>query len=86
MPFCLFQHSMFGLLNACILDYMRVTNQESRYGNEVLPYDLVPEDCCIPSPICEYLRMISNVIKPRGDLMQVNFPEAGIPNTYIPPL
>jgi hypothetical protein len=84
MPFCAFQHVYTGVLNATMIDHVRVVNAEDRFTDEESPLNLIPEDLIIPGPISDYLKMLANSTSPQGDTIKMNVPEGGIPQEPVP--
>ena len=79
MPFCAYQHVCTSVLNAVVIDHVRTYNAEDRYADEETPMTLLPDDLCIPAPIAEYSKFITDAMTPQGDTIRLNLPEAGIP-------
>lgn len=79
-PFPMFQHVMFSVLNAYIIDYSNQTYKNvlcpmaQPAGESIQSYNIV-----IPQPIADYIACIGNSLTRAGEIVGFNVPEAVLP-------
>lgn len=80
MPYCMFQHYLCTLLNATLIERVKLQNVDPRFMAEQDPFDIIHADSLfVPTPFLRYLNGIGANILQNGDKVHLNLPPAGTP-------
>nr|AWY11053.1 orf1 [Galbut virus] len=80
LPFCMFQHAMFGALHARLVQIQYYENSDplvQNFPNSVEVFG--GKDYQIPKIIAEYLDSLTTGLTPTGEKIKINFPELSLP-------
>lgn len=80
LPFCALQHYCCEILNAVIIQRVKMQNIEGRFRGDQDPLEVIhAADLWIPTPFVEYLNGIGSALTVTGEKVFVNLPAQGTP-------